>query len=232
MSVPTRDLLIPAIAELRRPRLYLGYLLRHLGVPLLLLGLALRFFSLHRRAFLVQLLLGLYLDLALYLPGRIGRDIRAEPDALFASLGEHLPGAGIGVERYCPSVLAPSRLGVIATALSVNAATSIDSATVRIVRLIIVLPGLSYPRRETLAAQNRIWREPFLRRQQTVQCGTKSASSLRGRRNLGRNRYDMMRRLLRTREFLRDEASKIRRNSQLGRRAGRDSTQVWITCPI
>src|ERR1700733_14600832 len=105
-----RDLLIPAIAELRRPRLNRGYLFRHLGVPLLLLGLALRFFSLHRRAFLVQLLLGLYLDLALDLPGRIGRDIRAEPHAMLAALGEHLAGAGIGVERYCPSVLAPSWL--------------------------------------------------------------------------------------------------------------------------
>jgi hypothetical protein len=35
-------------------------------------------------------------------------------------------------------------IGVIATAPSVNAAPSIDSATIRIVRLIIVLPGLSY----------------------------------------------------------------------------------------
>ncbi len=42
----------------------------------------------------------------------------------------------------------------------------------------------------------------------------------------------MMRRLLRTREFLRDEASKIRRNSQFDRRAGRDSTQAWVTCHI
>src|SRR5271166_1848589 len=66
----------------------------------------------------------------------------------------------------------------------------------------------------------------FLRRQRTIECGTKSASSLRGRRNLGRNRYDMMSRLLRTREFLRDEASNTRKNSQLGKRAGRDSTQV------
>src|SRR5208337_1452345 len=50
----------------------------------------------------------------------------------------------------------------------------------------------------------------------------------RGTRNLGRNRYDMMRRLLRTREFLRAEASRIRKNSQLDRRTRRDSTQVWI----
>jgi hypothetical protein len=35
-------------------------------------------------------------------------------------------------------------LGVIATALSISAAPSIDSVTIRIVRLIIVLPGLSH----------------------------------------------------------------------------------------
>jgi hypothetical protein len=34
-------------------------------------------------------------------------------------------------------------LGDIATALSISAAPSIDSVTIRIVRLIIVLPGLS-----------------------------------------------------------------------------------------
>src|SRR5208337_2073585 len=47
----------------------------------------------------------------------------------------------------------------IATALSINAAPSIDSATIRIVRLIIVLPGLSYPRCETSRRRNRIRRE-------------------------------------------------------------------------
>ena len=41
----------------------------------------------------------------------------------------------------------------------------------------------------------------------------------------------MMRRLLRTREFLRDEASRIRKIHSSANERGRDSTQVWITCP-
>jgi hypothetical protein len=52
-----------------------------------------------------------------------------------------LPGSVYSVIDRTSSL--PAGLGVIATALSINPALSIDSATIRIVRLIIVLPGLS-----------------------------------------------------------------------------------------
>ena len=86
-----------------------GNLLRHLGIPLLLLRLALRLFGLHLSALLVELLLGLLVDLLLYLCGRSGRDVFAEPDASPASLGEHLSGGGITVQGDCLHFLAARR---------------------------------------------------------------------------------------------------------------------------
>jgi hypothetical protein len=52
-----------------------------------------------------------------------------------------LPGSVYSVIDRTSSL--PAGAGVIATALSISVAPSIDSATIRIVRLIIVLPGLS-----------------------------------------------------------------------------------------
>src|ERR1700722_489695 len=116
----------------------------------------------------------------------------------------------------------PAGLGVIATVLRINPAPSIDIATIRIVRLIIVLPGLSFPRCET-SRRRKCFGESVPGRKRPVQ-RTASASSLRGTGKLKRPRYDMMRRLLRTREFLRCRGSRISGNSQAGGGSRRSKT--------
>src|SRR5258708_2812944 len=58
-----------------------------------------------------------------------------------------LPGSVYNVIARPSSLTAG--VGVIATLLSISAAPSIDSATIRIVLLILVLPGLSFSRCET-----------------------------------------------------------------------------------
>src|SRR5208283_3154237 len=60
----------------------------------------------------------------------------------------------------CPSALRAGA-GVIATAPSVNAAPSIDSATIRIVCLIIVLPGLCYSTMRKLPPPEPVAARPF-----------------------------------------------------------------------
>jgi len=94
-----------------------------------------------------------------------------------------VPGSVYSV-IVCPSALRAG-IGVIATAPSVNAAPNIDSATIRIVCLIIVLPGLSYSTMRKLPPARTGYGENLRTPKAPIQY-RKPASILRGRRKLKR----------------------------------------------